>query len=624
MGPGGYDHANEDTAMPMLTTAQSLPGDHHSGWLQADRTDETAAGWFVFGAWFSLTVVALGFVMAYGCRTPRWEDWFYVPFVTGSQRVSLPWLWENTQGHRIPILKLVVVACYSLFGLNSKPLLYLNALSLSFLALGLIWTIRKVRGRWCYADAFLPIVLLNLGHAETFCWAQTFAYVLPTCLETLLLVLIVTQPRDLSPMGLMIAGASLVLLPLTYGGGLVFATMMVPWMIYQGWIARRTAQPSRRGVHPVALVSAAATVVIVVLYFVGYRAANAGFYTETPIKPGLRVYGETALKYLASGFGGGARFPKWRLPGILIGFMMLTAFLCFLKELVGGRFTRDPRAIGLACFMMSCIAVACVVGVGRYAWGDVVLNSRYAASSVVVLVGCYFVWELLGPPSLVPPGRMLFFTTALMFLGANYRFGIEWEYPARALERDFLRDLRAAEPIPRLVARHSRITYYIHGRLEAYLRQLRDAGIAPYDRLPSDPSFRIRMLGPEPSKVYEIDWEGDGGKVLGSNAALTFYLDQPEFVGGLRFKISVVDPNGMLPALKVRWQSDTKQQLETYKCSFELEAGGEAEVLVYIDDRISRVEILPNNRVSSFRISSIELLLPEPGQNAPAPMPPSK
>ena len=138
-------------------------------------------------------MVAFGFVTLYGNRTPRWEDWFFVPFITGAQRIDPSWLWEDVQGHRVPILKLVLCACYSVFGFNSKPILYLNVLLFSALSLGLLWAIRKVRGRWSYADACLPIVLLNLGQAEAFSWAQTFAYLSATCLETLLLIVIVTN-----------------------------------------------------------------------------------------------------------------------------------------------------------------------------------------------------------------------------------------------------------------------------------------------------------------------------------------------------------------------------------------------------------------------------------------------
>ena len=93
-----------------------------------------------------------------------------------------------------------------------------------------------------------PIVLLNLGQTEAFSWAQTFA----------------VRRRDVSGNArahpdrdpsrspesdsLVLAGASLVLLPLTFGGGLVFAALMVPWLLYQGWVVPRTIElvPSPR------------------------------------------------------------------------------------------------------------------------------------------------------------------------------------------------------------------------------------------------------------------------------------------------------------------------------------------------------------------------------------------
>ena len=78
---------------------------------------------------------------------------------------------------------------------------------------------------------------------------------------------------------------------MTYGGGLVFAAMMVPWMVYQGWAVKATTEPSCRDVHPVALASATVTVIIIGLYFVGYRAFNAAPFS---VKPGLFAYAKTA------------------------------------------------------------------------------------------------------------------------------------------------------------------------------------------------------------------------------------------------------------------------------------------------------------------------------------------
>jgi hypothetical protein len=578
----------------------------------AGDPEQTAATWFVLGVWLSLSVVALGFVTLYGNHTPRWEDWFLVPAITGAQRINVAWLWENVQGHRIPILKLILLACYSLFGFDSKPILYLNAFLFSALSFALIAAIRKVRGRTCYADAFLPIVLLNLGQTEAFMWAQTFLYVATTCLETLVLVLIVINRGILNRGSLVLAGTSLVLLPLVFGGGLVFAILMVPWLLYQGWCTLRMKELERRHVRMITLALAGITVIVVGLYFTNYRTYTVTA-TERYVKPGLLVYALTALKYLASGFGGAAPAPWWKLPALLVAVVYLTALLCLAVALARRLLFRDPMAFGLACYLVSCLVVAGVVGRGRYEWGNAILDSRYAAMSVTGLIASYFVWELYGMCILVPLGRMLLFMAATGFLHANLQLGIQYAVIRRDAERAFLRDLQANQPIPQLVAHHAWVTYYYHDQLEGYLRQLRDAGITPYNRLPPDSSFRMRTLGSEPALIHEIAWEGDGGKVLGPSAYLQFNLAKPEFISGLRFRLSVADPDGTVPTVKVRWHSETKTALQQYNCHYESTNGQETEIVVYIDDTISNVLILPNNRPSRFRMSTIELLLP-PGR----------
>ena len=437
--------------------------------LETGPGQGTNSAWFVLGVWLSLTVVAVCFVTFYGNRTPRWEDWFLVPAVTGSQRPNAPWLWESVQGHRIPILKLVLLACYSLYGFNSKPVLYVNVLLFSALALGLLWAIRKVRGWWCAGDAFLPVVLLNLGQTEAFSWAQTFLYVAATCLETLILILIVTTREALNRSASLVAGTCLVLLPLIFGGGLVFAALMVPWLIYQGWVIPRASVSDRGRAGMISLASASITVMVIALYFVNYqifKTAPAEHYVE----PGVLVYALTALKYLASGFGGAATIPWWKFPAALISVILLTTTFSLIVAIVRCRLTGDPRALGLLSYMVSCLGVAWVVGMSRYGWGNAILDSRYSAMSVVALIGSYFIWELHGLRSLIPLGRMFLFMTATGFLHANLQLGIQYAVIRRDAERAFLRDLQANQPIPRLVARHAWVTYYYHDQLERYLR----------------------------------------------------------------------------------------------------------------------------------------------------------
>jgi hypothetical protein len=551
-------------------------------------------------------------VTFYGNRTPRWEDWFLVPAVTGAQRVNLSWLWESVQGHRIPILKLMLLACYSFCGFNSKPVLYINVLLFSTLALGLLWAIRVMRGRWYPADAFLPMVLLNLGQTEAFSWAQTFLYVAATCLETVILILIVTNRGALNRTALVVASACLFLLPFTFGGGLVFAALMVPWLIYQGWIVPRTRELDLRGARMISLASASITVMVIGLYFTNYQTFKTA-PTERYVEPGLFVYALTTLKYLASGFGGAATLPWWKFPCLLVSVILLTSAFCLITAIVRHRMTGDPRTVGLLSYMLSCLGVAWVVGMSRYGWGNTILDSRYTAMSVVVLIGSYFIWEFYGVRSLVPLGRLILFLVATSFLHANLQLGIQYAVIRRDAERAFLRDLHANQPIPRLVAHHAWVTYYYHDQLEGYLRQLRDAGIAPFNRLPPDSSFQTRTIDSEPALIHEIAWDGDGGRVLGPDAYLQFNLLKPEFVGGLRFRFSFADPSGAVPTLKVRWYSETKAEWQQYNCRYEHTKGQETEIIVFIDDTISKVLILPNNRPATFRMSRIELLLP-PGR----------
>jgi hypothetical protein len=428
-------------------------------------------------------------------------------------------------------------------------------------------------------------------------------------LEGVLLVLIATQRGALTRTSIVISCVCLILLPLTFGGGVVYAAMMVLWLMFEGFLANGRTAVSRRHVRPVALATALVMVMIVGFYFVGYRPLNDA-PGDLYVQPGLVVYAKTALKYLSSGFGGAAYLPFWQVSSFLIAVLLLAPLVCLFVTLARSGPTGDPRSVGLAFHMVASFAVAWVVGIGRYAWGNTIFDSRYAAASVVALLGSYFVWELYGPRALVPLGRMIYFTAAAAFLGANFQFGYLHGRTLRNAERAYLHDLRAAEPIPRLVAHHSWVTYWYHGKLEQYLRQLRDAGISPYSRLPADPSFRVRKLGLQPAEIVDIDWNGQEGKILGPNAYLVFDLAEPRFVSGLRFRLSVVDPGGMLPAVRVRVQSDTNSQVMHYNCRYESTTGEEAEILVYVDARISRVLLFPNNRISSFRMTNIELLLP--------------
>jgi hypothetical protein len=109
---------------------------------------------------------------------PRWEDWFSVPYFFGEKQLTPAILWsQNGSEHRAPLIVLLYFGMFSLFGLDARPIYFLNVILFGLLAAAMLWAIRKVRGRTCYFDAFIPVTLLHLGHAESFLWVQTVAYV---------------------------------------------------------------------------------------------------------------------------------------------------------------------------------------------------------------------------------------------------------------------------------------------------------------------------------------------------------------------------------------------------------------------------------------------------------------
>ena len=88
---------------------------------------------------------------------------------------------------------------------------------------------------------------------------------------------------------------------------------MVPWLIYQGWVVPQTMETDRRGAGVISLASASITVMVIGLYFVNYQTFKTA-PAERYVEPGLLVYATTALKYLASGFGGGSHDSLVEVP----------------------------------------------------------------------------------------------------------------------------------------------------------------------------------------------------------------------------------------------------------------------------------------------------------------------
>ncbi len=406
------------------------------------------AGHFVWIFWEALFVLALNWVYQYGSRIPLMEDWFYIEFLTGKVQLSFNSLWS--QGgwgeHRSPLPGLLFFWELKLFGPNMLPVLYLELMICGVLSAGLIWAARQVRGRTEYADAFFPVLLLHFGHAETFLWSGTLAYVMTTFfVGCFLIIQVVTRWRP-GPLAALASGTCLVLLPLCYGGGCAYTPFLALSLGYSGCRLLRSRERGGRLAGGLCLLFALLAVLLVAAYLNGYKGATYDTTGEDPAPPlTTALVAESTLKFLAAGFGPAVRPPAYPLSGFITAGLLLVALGCLggiaLSAIV--RRTRIcPLGLGLN-YLAACFGISLAAGYSRATyWNWYLFGSRYAIASVPTLLCVYFIWEFCGPAALKAPGRMVLFSIALSALSLNCWLGLH-DFATRSEEHfKFERDVR--------------------------------------------------------------------------------------------------------------------------------------------------------------------------------------
>ena len=135
---------------------------------------EAGASAFVWGVCGLLTLALIGFVARYGSNVPKWDDFSIVPQLAGVRPVTLRWLWEQGNEHRIPLPKLIMLSASRLAGNDVRAEMYLSVLALSGLSAALIAVASKLAGGLRSSDALFPLLLLSVGQAANLLWATSF------------------------------------------------------------------------------------------------------------------------------------------------------------------------------------------------------------------------------------------------------------------------------------------------------------------------------------------------------------------------------------------------------------------------------------------------------------------
>ena len=120
---------------------------------------DRGARFFVWSVWLLMMLVVLFCLVKYSLNIPYYEDWYFVPAMTGNEANLLDWLWSQNNEHRVPLPRLILLALLKATAGDFRTGMLLNVILTGALAAAMILVARSIRGsRTRYSDALFPIV----------------------------------------------------------------------------------------------------------------------------------------------------------------------------------------------------------------------------------------------------------------------------------------------------------------------------------------------------------------------------------------------------------------------------------------------------------------------------------
>ncbi len=441
----------------------------------------TPAGlvWLVWGA---TLVSILVFIARDGRNIPFEEDWLMVAAMTGHEPDLPHWLWSQNSEHRLPLPRLVNLTLLRATG-DFRSTMVFDALTLGALAAAMILVARALRnGRTSTADAFFPLLLLQLGNWDNLVWGWQIQFVLPTVLACAFLLVILARPSLGTPGVTAAAALMLIGLPLSGANGLVFAPPLAAWFAFAAWARWRARAPGRSLVSPMAAGAAGLAILLCAVYFVGYQSSP---WNPRSSGPGATL--ETAGKFLALGLGPVAA-KSWLLFGAVAAVVLVAGLLS-----VGTGPRREHaerlRFVGLLAFFAAVIVLTVAVGWGRAGRAAETgrMPTRYVLLAAPGMCAAYFALLLFGTERMRRTGPAALAILLALLLPLNTREGLKRRAWFGAGMEAFERDLASGASAELLARRHHAfMLHWDEPLMVAGLQQLHDAGIGPFRRW--DPS----------------------------------------------------------------------------------------------------------------------------------------
>jgi hypothetical protein len=552
-----------------------------------------------------MSASALWFVGRYSHNVPVYDDWTgLVPCVVGEVD-RLSWLWEQNQEHRMPLPKCLLVVLGKLTGWDLRSGPVFNVAALAVLAALMVWTARRLRGQACFFDAFLPIVLLNWGHYENLLHGWQIQFVASTCLAGVMLCLLVGA--EVPTVSASVAsGLCLVLLPWCGGNGLLLVPGLSVWLSFVAWQYGRA--PRRDGRRQGLLVGGLVGLALLnsTLYFVGL---GRGIH---PPSPGPRATLKVTLEFLSMNFGPAAEFYCPYSGWITIALMVSVAgMLAGTLFLVRGQ---HHRVVGLACFLGSYATLALALGWGRAGIDrNAGFYARYVTLGTPVACAAYFAAVLRQRGGGGPLAQACLFSLACLVLDRNAHESLKSVRVADQQMQAFEQDLRDGTPPCILMKRYSQAVFPDHDTLGRRMLELRASGVGPFRWLRKDPAMQAISVPVVPAELHQARWDGGELTCTGDESWVSFALDPPTFIAGIRLGYEYLDGLVGQPCFQIDWKRPGQEGFPPEQCFTNGNVDtdrGEKHMTAWIADVVEQIRIHPNNRPVRIRLSGATLLIP--------------
>ena len=441
--------------------------------------------------WAAATAGALMFVFVLGSNVPYWDEWDWVPVLTGNQPVTAEFLWAQHNEHRLPLSRLVYLGLFALFN-DFRAGMAFNVLALSTASALLIVAASKARGEGSWTDGFVALALLNLGHADSMLWSFQVVFVLTTLLAAVALGVVAGIRETLSRGQAVGIAWPLTLAPFCGGPGVPLA--VVAGAGFAWWAVRG---PRGEGATGEGQPRPASRVLLIGLGFACWGVVAAYMFRHHahpghPPPAGMRASLRGAAEFLSLTLGSAGR---WYWPwsaAVALGLVVATAtaVTVWWWRSRRDRLAAESLLLGLGALA----ALAMAIGWGRSGFGpEAALVGRYATLAAPIALWVYLAWCRLPWLRVGRAVQIASFLAALGLYPVNFVTGREFGYVRRAGLQALVVDLQGGMPLDEVVQRHRSDVNPFPVTLREGLVMLRRLRLGPFSPDEDAAPFRWRF-----------------------------------------------------------------------------------------------------------------------------------